>query len=140
MRLEATSPLSERQRTAAVRGAPTTTVLLAAALLACGDGPTRPPDVIDATDAEIAATNDALTDAATRIVTQLDGTSGSATLQARLTELSSRLASRDPGVVADALARVRSALDEADRTGPAAQSPDRAAVRLTIDAVQRLLD
>ena len=135
---EVTPPLPERHRTV-VRGTPTAAVLLAA-LLACGDDPTRPPEVIDATDAEITATSDALTDAAGRIVTQLDGTAGSATLQSRLTELSSRLASRDPGVVADALARVRDALDEADRTGPADQAPDRAAVRLSIDAVQRLLD
>ena len=138
MGYDVTPPLPERHRTV-VRGTPTAAVLLAT-LLACGDGPTRPPDVIDATDAEITATSDALTDAAGRIVTQLDGTAGSATLQSRLTELSSRLASRDPGVVADALARVREALDEADRTGPAGQAPDRAAVRLSVDAVQRLLD
>ena len=136
MSLDATpSGMRRRPRTSA---APVALVLAAA--LACGDDPTRPPDRIDATEAELVATTDAVSDAAGRIVTQLDETAGSATLQARLTELATRLASRDPGVVADALARVRTALDEADRTGPAGQAPDRAAVRLTVDAVERLLD
>ena len=138
MRPDPTPPsaASRRTRTSHAPAA----VLLAAALLACGDDPTSPREPIDATDAELAATRDAASDAANRIVTQLDATAGSATLRARLTELSTRIASRDPGVVADALARVRDALDAADRTGPADQAPDRAAVRLTVEAVQRLLD
>ena len=139
MRLRTSSPDDGRPR-ASAHGLPSLGLVLVAGALACGDDPTRPPDRIDATDAEITAASDAVTDAADRIVTQLDGTAGSATLRARLTELSSRLASRDPGVVADALARVREALDQADQSGPAGQAPDRAVVRLTVEHVARLLD
>ena len=71
MRDDAMRSFPERQRTS-VRGVPPAAVLLAAAIMACGDGPTRPPDRIDATEAELTASSDAVTDAASRIATQLD--------------------------------------------------------------------
>lgn len=114
--------------------------ILLAAIAACGDGGTGPRPRIDVPDATLLAATDAVDDAGDRIAMQLDQATGGGTLYARLNELASRMATRDPVSVADALARSRAALDAADGSGPAAEAPDRAAIRVALDAVQTLLE
>ena len=112
---------------------------LSAALSACGDDPTRPPELIDASDAVLVATTDAVDDAGDRIAMQLDQASGGGTLYARLNELASRIPTRDKRSIADALARSRSALAAAEAGGPAAEAPDRAAIGVALAGVQSQL-
>jgi hypothetical protein len=114
-------------------------IILVAAMTACGDGPTRPPDLVDASEATIVATTDAVDDAGDRIAMQLDQASGGGTLYARLNELASRIGTREKRAIADALERSRTALDAADASGPAAEAPDRAAIRVALDQVQAQL-
>lgn len=110
--------------------------MLVAAVAACGDGPTRPPELVDATEATIVATTDAVDDAGDRIAMRLDQASGGGTLYARLNELASRIGTREKRAIADALARSRTALDAAEANGPAAEAPDRAAIGVALDQVQ----
>lgn len=114
--------------------------VLLATLAACGDAGTEPRPRIDVSDAELLAATDAVDDAGDRIAMQLDQGSGGGTLYARLNELASRLGTRDPASVSDALARSRAALDQAEGSGPADEAPDRAAIRVALNAVEQLLE
>ena len=133
----APSPRPRRLRASGVAAA---SVILVATLAACGDSGPVEPRRIDVSEAVLVAATDAVDDAGDRIAMQLDQGTGGGTLYARLNELASRLGTRDPESVADALARSRAALDAAEGSGPAAEAPDRAAIRVALEAVRQLLE
>jgi len=122
------------------RSAPLAYAILVAAALACGDNPVALSESIDVPEARVTAVTDALSDASARIAAQLDAASGGATVRTRLDELEARIQARDLDGTTSALERARAALDVAEGAGPTEQGPDRAAIRLALDDVQRLLD